>query len=133
MNLKYMLSKTINNPKRMFFIDAIGALLTALLLSGILAQFEGVFGMPKYVLYLLSGNAICLFLYSICCHLIITKNWKPWLSTIIILNAIYIMLSIGFVIIYFENLTALGFLYFILEVIIIAMIIILEYRTYLKA
>lgn len=129
MNIKNLLSKAEISPNRIFLVDAIGALLTAIFLSVILAQFEFIFGMPSRTLYLLSGIAFCLFLYSITCYLTIKKNWKPHLKIIIICNIIYGLLTIGFINIHFEKITKFGLLYFVAELIIIAIIVIIEYKT----
>jgi hypothetical protein len=120
------------NPKRIFLIDSFGALLTAILLFGILAQLEQYFGMPKHALYLLSGIAFGLFIYSMSCHRIIKSNWKPFLIILIICNIIYSLISLGLIIKYSEELTELGWIYFILELIVIGIIIIMEYKLYLN-
>jgi hypothetical protein len=52
-------------------------LITGLLLSQVLARFESLFGMPKEILWVLSGVAFLFALYSITCHVIIKKElWK---------------------------------------------------------
>lgn len=123
------INKLIINPQLIFLIDAIGALVTAILLIGI-AQLEQYFGMPSIVLYILSGIAFCLFIYSISCHRFIKSNWKPYLGIIIICNIIYSILSIGLIYKHYEKLTELGMIYFILELIIIGVIVIVEYNSY---
>jgi len=123
------LEKLKANPRSIFLIDAIGALITALFLLGILAQLENYFGMPSKVLYLLSVIAFCLFLYSISCHRLIKSNGKPFLSLLIFFNLIYLLISIGMVIKYYVNLTKLGVIYFILELIIIGIVIIIELKA----
>ena len=59
------LNQLIAHPKRVFLLDALGALLTTLLLAGVIAQFEGYFGMPKQIVYLLSTIAFSFFIYSL--------------------------------------------------------------------
>ena len=125
-------TKLISNPKKNFLIDALGALLSTLLLFGILAQLEEYFGMPKEIIYLLSGIAFCLFMYSINCYRFIKSNWKPFLRILIICNILYLLISLAIVITYSEKLTELGWLYFKLELIVILIIVIIEYKTYLK-
>lgn len=56
---------TIN---KLFLIDGIGALITALLLSQVLARYESVFGMPASLLYVLAGVAACFAVYSLTCY-----------------------------------------------------------------
>ena len=126
------LNKLILNQKRIFLIDAFGALLTAFLLFGILAQYEHYFGMPSTVLYALSGTAFGLFIYSISCYRFIKSNWKPFLGILIVCNIIYSFVSLGLLIQHAEQLTDLGWIYFILEIIVIGVIISLEYKAYLS-
>ena len=127
-----LLNRLKTNPKRIFLIDAFGALLTTILLFGILAQLEQYFGMPKNILYLLSGIALCLFIYSISCHLLIKSNWKPFLRILIICNLLYSLVSLVIIIKHSEKLTELGWTYFILELIVIGIIVIVEYKSYLN-
>ena len=121
--------KTLN-LKQIFLVDAIGALLTAFFLFAILAQLEHYFGMPKQVLFLLSGIAFCLFIYSMCCHRFIKSNWKPFLIALMIFNTAYLLVSITMVIQNAEYLTNLGWIYFTLEILIIGILISIEYTTY---
>ena len=51
---------------------------------------------------------------------------------LIISNIIYSLISLGLIIKYSEKLTELGWIYFILELIIIGIIIIVEYKSYLN-
>lgn len=120
------------NPKRIFLIDALGALLTTFLLFGVLAQFELYFGMPKHVLYLLASIAFCLFIFSLGSYKLIKVNWKPFLRILITFNSAYLMLSIGLIIKYSIVLTELGWIYFILEFIVIGILIYVEYMILSK-
>lgn len=121
-----------NNPKQIFLIDALGALLTTFLLFGVLTRLEQYIGMPSKALYILAGIAFCLFIYSIICYRFIKSNWKPYLRIIIICNIIYSLISIGLVYLNYKTLTELGFVYFTLEITIIATIVIVEYKLYRK-
>lgn len=122
------LNKLKANPKKIFLIDALGALLTAILLFGILAQLEKYFGMPSNVLYTLSGVAFCLFIYSISCYQLINSNWKPFLKIIIGCNSIYLLVSMACIVLHSDKLTELGWMYFILEFVVIGILIIVEYN-----
>ncbi|TPN88026.1 hypothetical protein [Aquimarina algicola] len=120
------------HPRRIFLVDALGALLSAILLFGVLAQFEHYFGMPRKVLYILSVLAFCLFGYSISCYQFIKTNRKPFLKVIIACNIVYSLISIGLIVEYFDKITELGFIYFVLELIVIGVIVFVEYRTLQK-
>ena len=123
------LYKYKNTPKRVFLIDACGALITATSLLGILAQLEYLFGMPRDVLFVLSGIAFCLFLYSIICYRFINTNWKSFLKLLILFNFSYILVTLGMIIKYKAELTIIGLIYFIIELILIGFIISLEFQT----
>lgn len=126
------LNELKTNTKRIFLIDAFGALLTAISLFGILAQFEQYFGMPKKSLYLLSVIAFCLFTYSISCHRLVKSNWKPFLRILIICNILYLLISLGMIIKHSEKITELGWIYFAIEFIVIGIIVNVEYKSYLN-
>lgn len=126
------LNQLITNPKQIFLIDALGALLTTISLFCVLAQFNEYFGMPKNTLYILSAIAFCMFIYSMSCHKIIKTNWKPFLMILIICNITYVLISIGLIIKYSQKLTELGWIYFILEILIIGIITRIEYQSYLN-
>jgi uncharacterized membrane protein (DUF2068 family) len=110
-------------------MDALGALLTAIILFGILAPLSTYFGMPKHVLYLLSGIAISLFIYSSVCSKFIKSNWKPFLKIILVLNAIYLLISIYILIKHAESITELGWVYFSIEFLVIGIVLALEIKT----
>jgi hypothetical protein len=130
--IQNFLNELKTNPKRIFLIDAFGALLTTISLFGILAQLEQYFGMPKKTVYLLSGIALCLFTYSIICYTFIKSNWNFFLRILIICNIIYSLVSIGLLIKYSKKITELGWIYFILELLVIGIIVIVEYKSYLN-
>ncbi|RMA56285.1 hypothetical protein [Ulvibacter antarcticus] len=129
--LKFI-EKLINNPRKVFLFDAIGAFISSVLLFGVLGQLEKYFGMPRSVVYNLAGVAVCLFAYSVCCHRFVKTKWKPLLGVIIVSNSIYFLISLGQVIKHSEKLTELGWIYFISELIIIATLVNIEIRTYLN-
>lgn len=119
-----------HDPRRVFLIDALGALLTALSLSFVLVPLETYFGMPDSSLYLLSAIAFCLFIYSLSCYKFVKSHFKPFLATLVVINSLYCFISIGFVLKAYTLLTSLGKAYFLLEIIIIATLIRVEWKTY---
>lgn len=129
-NKKWFITELLNkNSKQIFLIDATGALLSTVFLLLILAQFESYFGIPIDTLYILSFIAFCLFIYSSTCFWFVKSRWKSFLRIIIILNSIYAVISITLILKHYEQLTKLGLIYFIFELLIIALIIIMEWKT----
>jgi hypothetical protein len=120
----------ISNPKKVFLLDAAGALLTTLSLSVVLVQLRSYFGMPIDTLYLLSGVAFLFFIYSLSCHFLCKENWRSFLVGIIVLNTLYGTLSIAMLVIHSAILTTADYVYFVIELIAIGFIIFLECKTY---
>lgn len=126
MPLQQIREKMRSKPKQLFLIDALGAVLTASLLSGVLANFERTFGMPQKVLYGLSLIAVFFAIYSFSCYFRDLKNWQPYLKAIAIANLSYCCLTAGLMVYFYQKLTLLGVLYFIGEIIIIVCLSIFE-------
>ncbi|GAA4110869.1 hypothetical protein GCM10022393_08200 [Aquimarina addita] len=113
-------------PERIFLMDALGALLTSFFLCCILAQLESYFGVPIQVIYVLSGIAGCLFVYSIIGYLFSKTRWKSFLIILIICNISHLVVSLAMIVLHSEKLTAPGYTYFILECIVIIIVVAIE-------
>jgi len=116
------------SAKKLFLLDGLGALTTAILLSQILARFESFFGMPKNILYILSLVAVCFAAYSLTCFLFVKTNFSRYFKVIIVANIAYCLATLGLVIIYFQPLTWFGIAYFLGEISIISLLIFREIR-----
>ena len=126
-----ILDKITSNPKKLFLIDSLGAVLTAFFLGVFLVRFEDSFGMPKTILYFLSSIACIYAIYSICCYFLLANIWGPYLMKgIIIANLVYCCLTIVLVFYFYQKLTMLGLIYFVLELMVIISLIIIERRAY---
>jgi hypothetical protein len=120
------------SSKQLFLIDGVGALVSAILLGVVLVQFEPYFGMPKRVLYLLAAIPCVFALYDFICYFGAPNDYSKWLRVIAIGNVLYCVLSLYFTIIYFEQLTTLGHLYFLSEIAIVLFLARLEWRAVKK-
>lgn len=109
--------------------DGLGAVLTAFMLGFVLVKLEYIFGMPKNALYFLSVIACIFAAYSFFCFLIIRENWQPFLKIIAFANLLYCIVSLSFVLYFFQKLTTLGILYFLIEIGIIIFSAIFELKT----
>jgi hypothetical protein len=114
--------------KNIFLIDGMGAVLTALLLSQLLARLVPVFGMPSAILYPLAAIAACFAIYSLLCHLLVKKNWKPFLRGIAVANTLYCLTTLGWVIYLWNSLTWLGIAYFLGEILIVMTLVRVEIK-----
>mgnify|MGYP006237078463 CR=1 FL=1 len=113
-----------------FLIDGIGALVTALLLSQVLTRFESFFGMPSSTLWVLAAIAFCFSIYSFVCQFIVKKHFKGRLATIIIANTLYCVVTTALMIAHFDKLTVFGLAYFIGEIFVILLLVLLEYTIF---
>jgi len=111
----------------MLLIDAIGAVITALLLSQVVARFDDQFGMPKNVVHVLALLACCLAIYSFSSYFFGKKNVKRLLRIVFGTNVLYCVLTTLLMIQHYEALTWLGLAYFVGEIIVIASLLVVEY------
>lgn len=115
------------NPRLIFLIDGLGAILSTVLLLFI-AYFEDVIGMPKGVLYKLLPVTILFAIYSLSSYLINPQEWKRYLAPIAFANMLYCCLTLVLVFYHFNNLTPLGIAYFFVEILVIALLSSMELR-----
>ncbi len=126
---RLIIGKFSLNPRRLFLLDSLGALLTAFLNGVILTKFQDLFGMPPKVLTILSAIAFTYATYSICCYFFIGQNWRPYMKAIAFANLAYCCLTIGFVFAYYPSTTILGLSYFLAELIVIICLLVIELKT----
>jgi ABC-type Fe3+-siderophore transport system permease subunit len=122
-----MLKMLNEQPRRIFLLDGIGALLTALLLTFLLARFQEAFGMPVSVLRILATIAFAFAIYSFICYFAAEK-WRPFLKFIAIANVTYCLVTSILLITNYKQLTVLGLVYFLAEILIILTLAIYEWR-----
>ena len=127
--MQQLFNKLALNPKRLFLLDGVGALLTAFLLFALLRTFTEQFGMPEPALDLLIIIALGFSVYSFCCFLLVNKVWQPFLLAIIIANLFYCCLTLGLVIYNYSRLTILAVIYFVIEIAIISGLVFIEIKV----
>lgn len=114
------------NPKKLFLIDGLGALLTAFLTGVVLRMFVNTFGMPPKLLSILSILACIFAVYSMSCYFLIGKNWRTYLKIIAVANLMYCLLTAVLVMLLYQQITILGIIYFIGEILIILGLVYVE-------
>jgi hypothetical protein len=121
-----MIQKLINHftekQKTLFFIDGIGAFVTALSLFIIAQRFNDYFGMPKNTLTYLSVIAVCFCIYSISCAVFLKEKFATFIRIIAFANIVYCVLIIGLIIHNYSILTLIGKTYFFIEILIIGIL-----------
>lgn len=131
MSLKPLL--TALSPRQLFMIDACGAFLTACMLGFVLPVWGEAIGMPRHTLLLLAIVATGFCLYSFTCRLALRKVWRPYLLGIALANTAYCLLTLSLLLVYASQISALGLVYFVGELCIIASLAGVEVRTALYA
>ena len=101
--------------KKLFLLDALGALLTALNLAIVLPFFQEYIGMPIASLYSLAVIASLFFCYSILCYKYLPSKWPIFLIAIAVANLLYCPLTIWVLFNNWEGLKPLGQAYFAVE------------------
>ena len=126
MTIKKILEWGNANPKKLFQIDGLGAILSAILLGIILVRFERFFGIPVSTLYFLASLPIFFAIYDFYSYFRIDKNLGKYLKIIGITNLIYCFLSIGLAVFHREEITNLGWAYILIEILIVSSLAIIE-------
>lgn len=116
------------SPKKLFLLDSLGALLTALLLAFVLSNMETLFGMPKHILYLLAGIAFVFCLYSFSCFLTVDESWPIFLKVIAVANFLYCLLTLILLLYLQAELRFLDNVYFLSEASIVLALAIFEWK-----
>ncbi len=116
-------------PKQLFLVDAIGAMVTACLLFFVLKPLENFFGMPTSILNFLAMIALCFCLYSTAFFLFLPKHYKIFLTIISLSNLGYCMLTCYLVVTHIAQLTNMGILYFLGEIVVVCLLAYTELKV----
>lgn len=117
---------TVRDLRKIFVIDGVGALVSALLLGVVLPSFPAEFGVFFVFLPYLSGIALVLAMYSLTCASF-NLSRPIFLRGIVFANLAYCLLTISLVIYAYPALSPFGLTYFIAEILIILFLIRIEW------
>ncbi len=115
--------------KQLFLLDGIGAIVSAILLGLVLVQLEAYFGIPKKTLYVLAALPCFFAVYDFYCYFKIEQHLGQYLRGIAIVNLLYCGLSLGLAFYHYEAILYLGWIYIIVEIIIVLVLAIIELRA----
>lgn len=113
-------------PRTLFLIDGLGALLSAFMLGVVLVTFKSYIGLSNETLYILAFIPVVFSIYDFIVYAINAKNWRPYLKIIAIANLLYCVFSIIVLFTHMDSLKVLGWVYFIAELIIVAILVVYE-------
>lgn len=123
---------TLPNPRKMLLMDGLGALASATLLGVLLVNFNSYIGMPVKVLHQLAAVAGIFAVYSFTSYMLVKENTRSYLKAIAIANLLYCCLTVGLTIYFSGELTTLGLIYFIGEVLLILALVYVELKIAFK-
>jgi len=128
-NQHTIISYFVKNPKIIFLFDSIGAFISAICLLIISRFYSNYIGINPSTLQLLTILPIIFCIYSACCYLLIKRRYKPFILIIAIANFLYCLITLVLMFTLYSELTILGLSYFVLELMIIALIISIEFKV----
>ncbi len=119
----------MQKPHKLFLLDGLGAVVSALSLGLLLPYFNEYVGIPRQTLYTLAVPAVFFALYSLSCYFAKVERWRLFLRGIAVANLLYCCVTIVLMLSHFITLTGWGLTYFTGEVFIILIIVYWELRT----
>lgn len=113
------LAAIYQNPKKLFLIDGLGAILSSFLLGIVLVELENFVGIPRETLYLLAFFPCLFAIYDFYFFQKSAENTGTWLKGIAYMNIGYCCISLGAAVWHVQEITIWGWGYIITEIIIV--------------
>jgi hypothetical protein len=113
--------------KKIFLIDSLGALISAIILL-VISQFERQFGISRNLSLILVPLPIIFSVFSFVSYKLDNEKWKSLLKIIAIANLSYCCLTLYLTLINFASLKNLGITYFVVEIFIIFLLAMFELK-----
>jgi hypothetical protein len=121
-----LINKIAESPRKIFTIDAIGAIVSALSLYVLVLPLNTYFGVPLSIVWILGGVSLAFFLFSLFCNLTTGKHDAIKLRIVITANLLYGILTAILVLWNHSSITGLGIAYFVAEYSVIIALVLLE-------
>jgi hypothetical protein len=113
-------------------VDFSGALISAFMLGIILVHWNSFFGIPVYALYVLAVIPCFFALYGLSVYAVESANAFAFLKNMSYLNLAYCIFSAGVAIFYASRIKAAGWIYLVVEILIVLFLARLERRVALS-
>lgn len=127
--MKSLLLYFTKEPKKLFQLDAIGALITATFMGVVMKNNVETFGLPSEIAFYCVVIALSFFCYSTLCFFFIRKNWQQMLVIIAIGNTLYTVITTFFLFTLYSQLTTFGMPYLISEILVITTLVTIEFTV----
>jgi len=115
--------------KLLFLIDGFGAFTSAVLLGIVLVEFQPYFGIPTSTLYFLAALPCVFAVYDFYCYFLVKNELGAALKRIALANLGYCCLSLGMAVYHSDLLTVPGWLYVVVEVVIVSGLAVVELKN----
>jgi hypothetical protein len=112
--------------RNIFFVDGLGAIMSALFLWFMTGRLHAYVGMPVPVLNALALAAACFCVYSLSCFFFVGSRWQPFLRAIAMINLLYCFTTFACLVRYWPLLKTPGKIYFTLEILVILALVYVE-------
>ena len=117
--------------KRLIWLDACAALTAVVVLVSLKKAFVSLFNLPEYVFTNLAIIAFCYTIYAF--NLARQKDYSLiFVKLLAIANAVYALICLYLVFVFYETATFLGVCYLLFDFTIVATLAYLEGQQYLK-
>jgi FtsH-binding integral membrane protein len=127
--MKSTIAYFVQRPERLWWIDGVGAMISAVSLGVVLPLVQPWIGMPTQTLYFLAIIPIFFALFDGFSWQQPSSKWPRRLKWIASANFSYCLLSLMMVAIHFPDLTVWGIAYFGGECLIVATLSVVEWKT----
>ena len=115
-------------PRSVFLVDALGAAVTAATHGLLLVRLDSILGIGSNLLRVLAGAALCIGCASLLIASVQPAMWWRWLRMLAVLNGAWVLLAWTLVLRMANAPTPLAWAYMIGESLLIAVIVLLEWR-----
>jgi hypothetical protein len=123
------IQKLTIKPYQIFLIDGIGAAASTAFLLLLLVPLQPYFGLPLNLLYVLGIIAGWFMFFSLSCYFLKPLNRSIFLRAVIIFNSVYACITGALLLMHLNQLTTLGFLYFIGEIAVLVILVYIEVKV----
>jgi hypothetical protein len=124
-----IIQSAAKNPKALFVIDCVGALISVFLLAVVLPRFEALFGIPRATLFFLALFPCLFAVYDLNCFISVGRNPGRYLKIIAIMNFGYCIISLITAMYQYNDITLFGWLYIVGEVMLVVVLAVIEFQV----
>jgi hypothetical protein len=126
-----MRAPSIHNitPRKLFLVDGIGALVTAISTGFLLPWCMPSVGVPLSVLKALAGVALLFPTFSLLSFYFFNLRWAKYLAMVAVANMVYCLVTLSVLFYFRESATAWALVYFLAEALVVAVLATHEWRA----